>query len=296
MFSLWIFVIVLSTLQPFSVASKVAAENAVFSTSHTNTCISRTDMWLERTTFRPSLPSWTRTFSNTTTPTSNSCHLNYLSSNGNTIKPSTTITWHGTSSQAPTSTVIVGAAGKLLFSPPAINASVGNIISFNFLGLNHTLTQSGFLNPCRSNGRFDTGFRQFNPGNTSGMFIVDYEVTTLEPQWFFCAQTLNNSHCHAGMVFSLNPGGLQNQYLQNAITKTATANMTSAPICHTPVLGVSSENYRPNIPLSTGLSTSNISSIGATPIANSPIVNGADANTVQASFLVLAYALFQFVE
>jgi hypothetical protein len=40
----------------------------------------------------------------------------------------------------PTTTVTVGEAGKLVFSPSSLKASAGSVIAFNFLGLNHTLT------------------------------------------------------------------------------------------------------------------------------------------------------------
>ncbi|KAI1559397.1 serine-threonine rich protein, partial [Pyrenophora tritici-repentis] len=49
----------------------------------------------------------------------------------------------------PTTTVTVGEAGKLVFSPSSLNATIGSVIAFNFLGLNHTLTQSELWDPCR---------------------------------------------------------------------------------------------------------------------------------------------------
>jgi plastocyanin len=101
--------------------------------------------------------------------------------------------------------ITVGAAGKLVFEPSQIYAEVGDLLQFNFLALNHTLTQSSLSNPCTHLGGFSTGFNQFNPRNISGEFVVQYAVTTLAPQWFFCAQTKNVSHCHAGMTFALNP-------------------------------------------------------------------------------------------
>ncbi|KAL6161719.1 hypothetical protein ACJQWK_09017 [Exserohilum turcicum] len=134
----------------------------------------------------------------------------------------------------PTSTVTVGEAGQLVFSPSSLNASPGSIIAFNFLGLNHTLTQSDIWNPCHSNQGFDTGFRQFNPANVSGKFVVEIEVTSQDAKWFFCAQTVKRSHCRAGMVFSLNPHGAHDQFLHNAlagigITSTPTRNACSPP-------------------------------------------------------------------
>ncbi|KAF1353037.1 hypothetical protein EJ07DRAFT_66219, partial [Lizonia empirigonia] len=112
--------------------------------------------------------------------------------------------------------VTVGNQGELAFSPSSLNASIGSVIAFDFLALNHTLTQSNLRDPCSSNGGFDTGFRQFNPLNVSGKSVVEFEVQTNDPQWFFCAQSIKLSHCHAGMVFSLNPGGNHSKFVQNA--------------------------------------------------------------------------------
>jgi plastocyanin len=69
----------------------------------------------------------------------------------------------------PTTTVTVGEAGKLIFSPSSLNASAGSVIAFDFLGLNHTLTQSTIGNPCRSNQGLNTGFQQFNPVYTTSL-------------------------------------------------------------------------------------------------------------------------------
>ena len=116
------------------------------------------------------------------------------------------------------SKVTVGAAGELVFSPSTLNASIGTLVQFDFLSRNHTLSQSEFWDPCHSNGGYDTGFNQFNPQNQSGKFVVEFEVTTDKPQWFFCSQTVSKSHCRSGMVFSLNARGSENSFLQNAFT------------------------------------------------------------------------------
>jgi hypothetical protein len=78
----------------------------------------------------------------------------------------------------PVATVTVGDSGKLRFSPLTLNASIGSVIAFDFLGLNHTLSQSELEDPCYSNSIFDSGFRQYNPVNTSRRFVVEYRVTT----------------------------------------------------------------------------------------------------------------------
>lgn len=132
---------------------------------------------------------------------------------------STTIT--PTNESKSTFVITVGDGGELVFSPPSLNASVGSVITFNFLASNHTLTQSNLTSPCLYDGGFDSGFRQFNPTNTSGKHIVEFKVQTKDPQWFFCAQRLRKSHCHAGMVFSLNPGGNHSSFMHNAHTTIA---------------------------------------------------------------------------
>lgn len=161
---------------------------------------------LETTILQPSHLSWAW---NLTLPTASSSTLTKLPRINSTL------------------VVTVGALGELAFSPSSLNASIGSTIIFNFLALNHTLTQSNLTDPCLPNGRFDTGFRQFNPLNISGNNVVEFEVQTYEPQWFFCAQHTKVSHCHAGMVFSLNPSGNHSEFLQNALnTSVVDANPT----------------------------------------------------------------------
>jgi hypothetical protein len=125
--------------------------------------------------------------------------------------------------------VDVGAFGKLVFSPSQIDAAIGDVIEFNFLAVNHTLTQSELHDPCNSTGQFDTGFNQFNPRNETGKFIVRFEVKSSAPQWFYCSQTIKSSHCRAGMVFGLNTAGQMNQFIQNATALQTTVNTTPPP-------------------------------------------------------------------
>lgn len=123
----------------------------------------------------------------------------------------------------------VGAAGDLIFNPESVSVTKGTILRFNFLGFNHSLTQSSFSHPCTNSSRFDTGFQQFNPLNISGKFLIDYEVRSDEPQWFYCAQEINKSHCRNGMVFSLNPGGRQREFVANARQSIAHPMITTSP-------------------------------------------------------------------
>lgn len=127
----------------------------------------------------------------------------------------------------PTMDIVVGAAGKLVFDPPAVNASKGTLLRFSFPGINHTLTQSSFEHPCKKAGAFGTDFNQFNPANISGAFVVDFVVDTTDPQWFFCAQTLKSSHCNAGMVFTLNAAEKASAFVEEA--RTATQSFSDGP-------------------------------------------------------------------
>jgi plastocyanin len=84
-----------------------------------------------------------------------------------------------------THTVQVGALGELIYGPNQLNAAIGDIVRFDFLKLNHSVTQSSFAKPCTYNGGFDTGLNQFNPQNISGKFLVDFQVNTTAPLWFY---------------------------------------------------------------------------------------------------------------
>jgi plastocyanin len=106
--------------------------------------------------------------------------------------------------------VSVGANGKLAFDPPRVSAQPGDIISFTFMGANHTVTQSAFADPCRriadnSTGApagFDSGF-QF-VGNSSNFITWNVTVNDTAPTWAYCKQHATASHCGAGMVFAIN--------------------------------------------------------------------------------------------
>ena len=79
--------------------------------------------------------------------------------------------------------VDVGAFnGIVKFVPDNINAETSDVVEYDFLKMSHSLTQSEFLTPCTHNGGFDTGLNQVNPKNTSGLFIIPFEVKTKQPQ------------------------------------------------------------------------------------------------------------------
>jgi plastocyanin len=188
---------------------------------------------------------------------------------------SNTIRWNSslphTPDVAPTATspnttrqivdVVVGAQGKLAFNPQSVTVLPGTLLRFDFLGRNHTLTQSSLEHPCSNSSRLDTGFNQFNPQNISGKFAVEFWVGSSEPQWFFCAQNLPRSHCAAGMVFSLNPGGLIDEFRSNARVTPASTTLTAASYCNRTSSRGSSDPGQTSTPRFSSLGASNTSEI-----------------------------------
>ncbi|KAE8148507.1 hypothetical protein BDV25DRAFT_141741 [Aspergillus avenaceus] len=111
--------------------------------------------------------------------------------------------------------VSVGHQNASVFSPNQLNANIGDQIIFEFHSLNHTLTQSSFGDPCSPLGGLDSGFTQYNPEDKDDLTLT-ITVNTLEPQWFFCKQIHPSSHCHAGIMFALNPGDRMKDFMENA--------------------------------------------------------------------------------
>ncbi|KAK2766356.1 hypothetical protein FQN53_006746 [Emmonsiellopsis sp. PD_33] len=105
--------------------------------------------------------------------------------------------------------VTVGGEAGLVFVPETLNAAVGDTVIFTFMSQNHTATQSTFAAPCAKMAMgVDSGFMA-NPNNTvSPAPTMEFQVTTTEPVWMYCAQ---GKHCEAGMVFSINPSAEKSQ-------------------------------------------------------------------------------------
>ncbi|KAG6828168.1 hypothetical protein H0H92_008936 [Tricholoma furcatifolium] len=97
-------------------------------------------------------------------------------------------------------TVMVGQNQTVAYSP---TRHVGDVVNFQFLSKNHTVTQSSFANPCTPlAGGVDSGFQ---PVATNATSFPQFSITitnTSTPFWFFCEQT---GHCGKGMVFAINP-------------------------------------------------------------------------------------------
>jgi plastocyanin len=184
--------------------------------------------------------------------------------------PTATIRFNGTTTfTSPTSSipfkppqatynVDVGSRGQLLFSPNYIKASIGDVVYFRFLELNHTLTQSSFEQPCIPSGGFDSSFSQFNPTNATNI-TISVVVRSAAPMWFFCHQQLPVSHCARGMVFALNPGERMSQFLDNARRHNITKDTGYSPQATTDNCSISTrETVHPpgtNHPHTGGIST-----------------------------------------
>jgi len=104
--------------------------------------------------------------------------------------------------------VIVGGASGLVFDPPHISALPRDTVVFEFRQKNHTVTQSSFADPCRklsTNGvvGFDSDFIPVAEGATE---FPEWTmvVNDTAPIWAYCRQPNPQSHCGAGMVFSIN--------------------------------------------------------------------------------------------
>jgi len=94
------------------------------------------------------------------------------------------------------------------FTPSNITAAAGDMVTFEFVAGNHTVSQSTFADPCALAFNLATN----TPGATSGFVPADATKATMPswaiqvvnastPLWFFCERT---PHCMNGMVFSIN--------------------------------------------------------------------------------------------
>lgn len=85
--------------------------------------------------------------------------------------------------------VQVGASSALTFTPPSVNASTGDTVTFVFSPKNHTVTQSTFAAPCQpmSSGA-DSGYQPVT-ANATNVPSFSITVNNTQPAWFFCKQT-----------------------------------------------------------------------------------------------------------
>jgi len=178
--------------------------------------------------------------------------------------------------------VFVGA-GKdgqtgLKFDPQQIVAAKGDIISFEFRGGNHTVTQSSFANPCAwqlNTATNKTGFNSgFIPYDAASRQVGVYSLEVSDPNtpiWFFCGRP---PHCKNGMYGAINPPSTGN--------RTFTAFANNVQTTEEPGLGVtvpftpptaSSSSSGAAVPSNTN--TNNNNNVGASSTAASPTNIGA---------------------
>lgn len=114
--------------------------------------------------------------------------------------------------------------GSLTFSPDRITAAEGSMVQFQFMGGNHTVTQSTFDQPC-------VPLNVANPAaTTAGVFsgyvpvaasanmgqrpVFTIMVNSTAPMWLYCQQ---GPHCQRGMamVINENPTANASRTLEN---------------------------------------------------------------------------------
>lgn len=126
---------------------------------------------------------------------------------------------------------MVDGKPSLTYSPDSIQAAKYDMVQFNFMQKNHTVTQSTFDQPCKKMqpmpaaasmpampAPIDSEFKPFDGTGTPPMMMVQVLETTT-PMWFYCRQKTPMPHCGSGngMTFSINP----NQPGQGAKTQAA---------------------------------------------------------------------------
>ncbi|KAM0330732.1 hypothetical protein ACHAQA_003684 [Verticillium albo-atrum] len=110
--------------------------------------------------------------------------------------------------------------GSLTFSPEKITAPPGSMVQFQFMGGNHTVTQSTFDNPCQPMGTVQTDpnaapqqgiFSGYVPvaasANMGQRPVFSVMVNDTKPIWLFCQQ---GPHCQRGMAMVINENSASN--------------------------------------------------------------------------------------
>lgn len=79
--------------------------------------------------------------------------------------------------------VTVGGSAGLVFTPDSLAAEPGDMVQFNFLSKNHTITQSAFAKPCvklvdgADSGFMPNGDETLNPPPTFKFQVLDKKPT-----------------------------------------------------------------------------------------------------------------------
>ncbi|CRJ80472.1 hypothetical protein BN1723_008405 [Verticillium longisporum] len=123
--------------------------------------------------------------------------------------------------------------GSLTFSPEKITAPPGSMVQFQFMGGNHTVTQSTFDNPCQPMGIVQTDpnsppkvgiFSGYVPvaasANMGQRPVFSIMVNDTKPIWLYCQQ---GPHCQRGMSMVINENPASNNTKTLANYKAAAA-------------------------------------------------------------------------
>ncbi|KLO10557.1 hypothetical protein SCHPADRAFT_878002 [Schizopora paradoxa] len=125
---------------------------------------------------------------------------------------------------AVTHTVLVGENQGLTYNPSSVTAAEGDVIAFQFVAKNHSVTQSTFAAPCTKSG-VDSGFF---PVSANATVVPQWSFTlnnASAPLWFYCAQT---GHCGQGMVFAVNPTAAKSFDAFQAAANATVSNSTTS--------------------------------------------------------------------
>ena len=101
-----------------------------------------------------------------------------------------------------------GTAGTI-FSPDRVVAPVGSMVQFQFMGGNHTVTQSSLADPCVPLSESNSSAPSFHSGyvpamnnqETGEVPVYTIMINDTKPIWAYCAQ---GKHCQAGMSMVIN--------------------------------------------------------------------------------------------
>lgn len=152
------------------------------------------------------------------------------------------------------------ANATTVFQPERVNASVGDIVVFNFTLGTHSAIQSDFASPCipiaQTNGSingFDSGARP--AGNGTTITTLNYTVTSNStPVWFYDATT-----CGEGGVGAINSNESSTAtlagFVRNAIRLNGTASSNASLS--------SASSASKHSPTSTGSSASSSNTAGS---------------------------------
>ncbi|PKS11775.1 hypothetical protein jhhlp_001068 [Lomentospora prolificans] len=128
-----------------------------------------------------------------------------------------------------------GTAGTF-FSPDKVTAPIGSMVQFQFMGGNHTVTQSTFDDACTPISAINasavgvsTGFvPAMNAMQTGQIPVYSIMINDTRPIWLYCAQ---GRHCQSGMVMVINENTAANstRSLENHRSIAANAQQATLP-------------------------------------------------------------------